>query len=190
MTAILKEIFRFKELNPSLEIIGSYMKEVLKRNPTLIRYEKNKPYIYFEYDLDNGTALDIKKDQDDIYYAIRNVQMIEYNTSNQTSYKIFMNMFRTVESKNLLVSHIICGDITKLYKWLDLLNDQPWINTEPTEQIKLLGVNIYQTSELSEDVFIMCGSLSKYTLFSLKSQFLCGGFDNKPCCIMFLWRVI
>lgn len=157
---ILKEILKIKEQNPSTELLSAYMKEVLKHNPTLVRYEKGKPYIYFEYSVERDADLEEDKDTNNIYYAIRNVQMAEYDGMNETSYKTFINMFRMIETRNLLVSHIVCGDVKKLMVWLDML--RPLDNVDEALQHTLFGVKITQIAELPDDVFILCGAPSKY----------------------------
>lgn len=172
MATVLKEILRFKEKNPSNDLILAYMKEVFNSNPTVIRYEKGKPFLYFEYLLDSEES-PTDKLENNLYYVIRNVPMEEFETQGDRPHKSLFDMFRLIETRKLMVSHIVCGSKYKLCNWLGLSLD----SVDNASEHMLLGVPLLQLNELPEEAFVVCGSLAKYAQPSEIAYALKGTID-------------
>ncbi len=172
MSTILKEILRFKEKSPSTEIVLAYIKEVFNRNPSMLRYEKGKPYIYFEYTLDDDES-PIDKLENDLHYIIRNIPMEEHDPNDSSPHKIVIDMFRAIETRKLAVSHIVCGNKKNLLLWLGLLDPQQELLFDTAAEHTLLNIKLIQFSEIPDDSFILCGAIAKYAqpseiVFALK----------------------
>mgnify|MGYP005608025621 CR=1 FL=1 len=156
---LLKEIVKFKEKNPTSETLLVYMREVLKKNPSLLKYEKGKPYIYFEYSIESDPQDEIEDEAKELYYAVRNAEMIECDIDNLGGLVATVKMFHMVEERGLKVSHIMCGNLDKVLKWIGQFATTNHI--KPTDGPVFLGVKLYQFNEIPEDVIIFCGAHSR-----------------------------
>jgi hypothetical protein len=127
------------------QYVATTIKNLLDLGIEKIKYDIGKPYIVVIRRLkEEEVSTPIEKVLYQVYGSAETFELV--CDSRKTAVTWLYDMINKIDQQNLFVSYILCDSRNIFLKWLEI---------EGSMQKRILGIPLYQNSEIPENTFLM-----------------------------------